>query len=69
VALQGKITNKYKDKILKAAKLEEWRYANCPLDKDTLGRGTWGLLHNMAIKYPDKPTSLEQVCVKIRAWG
>jgi len=63
VAVQGKITNECKDKILKAAKPEEWRYANCPLNKDTLGRGTLGFLHNMAIKYPDKPTSLEHVYV------
>lgn len=59
--------NECKDKILKAAKLEEWRYANCPLDKETLGRGTWGLLHNAAIKYPNKPNSLQQVCVGRRS--
>lgn len=30
--------------FLRAAKLDEWRTSNCPLDKDTLGRGTWGLV-------------------------
>ena len=30
--------------IIRAAKLDAWRTSNCPLDKDTLGRGTWGLV-------------------------
>jgi hypothetical protein len=29
-----------------------WRKANCPLDKDSLGDSTWGLLHSTAAYYP-----------------
>ncbi|XP_059050724.1 FAD-linked sulfhydryl oxidase ALR [Achroia grisella] len=29
---------------------------DCPLDKDELGKSTWGFLHSMASYFPDKPT-------------
>ncbi|XP_071450263.1 FAD-linked sulfhydryl oxidase ALR [Hetaerina americana] len=36
----------------------------CPLDKDELGNATWGLLHTIAAKYPEKPTQKEKEGMK-----
>ncbi|XP_019872173.2 FAD-linked sulfhydryl oxidase ALR [Aethina tumida] len=33
---------------------------DCPLDKDELGSKTWGLLHTMAARYPEKPSEKQQ---------
>ncbi|TLD17203.1 uncharacterized protein PgNI_01618 [Pyricularia grisea] len=33
---------------------------DCPADVETLGRGTWTLLHTIAAQYPEKPTQTEQ---------
>ncbi|KAH3861947.1 FAD-linked sulfhydryl oxidase ALR-like [Dreissena polymorpha] len=32
----------------------------CPLDKDELGRHTWGFLHTMAANYPEQPSEQQQ---------
>jgi len=34
--------------------------ADCPADVETLGRGTWTLLHSIASQYPTNPTPGER---------
>ncbi|XP_041987874.1 FAD-linked sulfhydryl oxidase ALR [Aricia agestis] len=34
-------------------------HKDCPLDKDELGRSTWGLLHTMASYFPEKPNNCQ----------
>lgn len=53
-ASKGPLDRQDIDEILKN------RRTDCPLDKDELGNKTWGLLHTMAAKYPEKPTSCQQ---------
>ncbi|XP_065090478.1 FAD-linked sulfhydryl oxidase ALR [Ochlerotatus camptorhynchus] len=38
---------------------------HCPLDKERLGRHTWGLLHTIAAYFPDNPTTEEQSNVRL----
>ena len=43
------------DRILNAT------IATCPLSREDLGTGTWGLLHTIAAHFPEKPSTVEQV--------
>ncbi|KAF8932988.1 ERV/ALR sulfhydryl oxidase domain-containing protein [Dissophora ornata] len=38
--------------------------AECPPDKEILGRATWTFLHTMTAYYPDKPSAMEQSTMK-----
>mmetsp|Transcript_18531 Transcript_18531/g.26123 ORF Transcript_18531/g.26123 Transcript_18531/m.26123 type:complete len:127 (-) Transcript_18531:18-398(-) len=37
---------------------------DCPLDKNELGRSTWGLLHTSAAYFPDTPTENHKQAAK-----
>jgi len=36
------------------------KHPECPLDRETLGRNTWSLLHTIAVQYPRSPTAREK---------
>lgn len=38
--------------------------SDCPADVETLGRGTWTLLHTIAAQYPTRPTTGQQADVR-----
>ncbi|CAK4081798.1 unnamed protein product [Aphanomyces euteiches] len=36
----------------------------CPLDREELGRASWGLLHTMAAYYPENPSDVDKARAK-----
>ncbi|CAD7077588.1 unnamed protein product [Hermetia illucens] len=36
------------------------QYRDCPLDKNELGRATWGLLHSISVTIPEHPTETQR---------
>lgn len=44
--------------------VEAPRREDCPLDKDGLGKSTWGLLHTIAANFPEQPTQQQETDVK-----
>ena len=47
-----------------AATIINERRTDCPLDKEDLGRNTWGFLHSMAAYFPETPTLKDQTDMK-----
>lgn len=44
--------------------MDHIKHKDCPLDREELGKATWGVLHTMAAKYPDKPNETQKTEVK-----
>lgn len=56
VSLQG--TNENKQQIPQVETQNQYR--DCPLDKNELGRATWGLLHSISVTIPEHPTETQR---------
>jgi FAD-linked sulfhydryl oxidase len=50
--------------VKKEEEAEAPRRDDCPLDKDSLGKSTWNLLHTIAASFPEEPTQRQQTDVK-----
>jgi len=50
---QGSTVDKAPKEVIKAVE--------CPMDRDEVGRATWGLLHTLAAYYPNEPSTEQQV--------
>eukprot|EP00039_Didymoeca_costata_P014423 m.232992 g.232992 ORF g.232992 m.232992 type:complete len:91 (-) comp16022_c0_seq34:1140-1412(-) len=40
----------------------------CPENSETLGKGSWSMLHTMAAYYPEKPNITTQVSCNNKNW-
>lgn len=62
----GKPQKAEKDEAKRAEKevAKESYSKECPPDVEQLGRSSWTLLHAMAARYPEKPSSKEQADMK-----
>ncbi|XP_044762736.1 FAD-linked sulfhydryl oxidase ALR [Coccinella septempunctata] len=55
-----KFQKENKSKEMKEVIVEAPIRDDCPLDKEQLGRNTWSLLHTIAAKYPENPSTMVQ---------
>ena len=59
-SLSNSVTETENDKTEFKALSEAEIVSECPLDKEELGRSTWGLLHTIAAYYPASPSDVDK---------
>ena len=59
-SLSNSVTETENDKTEFKALSEAKIISECPLDKEELGRSTWGLLHTIAAYYPASPSDVDK---------